>query len=95
MGGDQRVSRLEAMFANVLGPLSLRTLSKEPPASGVQLLGLGLRVDDDDDDSLLFSADPDWLELGDVPAAAEDNDHQVDEVDEGSEEDAAVLLKFF
>lgn len=74
------------MFANVLGPFSLRTLSKEPPASGVQLLGLGLRVDDDDDNSLL---------LGDVTDAAEDNDHQGDVVDEGRDEDVVVvLLKF-
>lgn len=82
------------MFANVLGPLSLRTLSKDPPASGVQLLGLGLRFDDDDD-LVLSSTDPGWLELGGVAAVAEDNDHQEDEVDEGTEEDAVVLVKFF
>jgi hypothetical protein len=77
MGGDQRVSRLDAMFANALGPLSLSTLSKDPPASGVQLVWLGLRLDDDDDndDGLLFPKDPDWPDPGEA-AVTEDSGRQ-------------------
>jgi len=81
-GGDQRRSRLEAMFMNVLVPLSL---SKDPlpAASGVQLrLGLWLVE--------ILSKDPDWLELGDE-ATAEGHGHHSDDVDGADDEDLSLL----